>query len=221
MRVTSAVVSMVAATYVRDIDLSGAFYGRLGFHERSRGTGETSAWSSLYHGEHSLLLVSTTPPLDIPQLPLLFYFYLDHLDSIVEELRAAGVEVTHVGHPQHAQGGEARTADPDGNTILLGQRERSSGQPPPAAEDKASHFSLLREAAAMVAGSADVLACQVTNVDFIVCGGAAEVKLADSWGDSVWSCLQHADEILLTVDSAFIAKRVARGIAGFRSPHEP
>jgi hypothetical protein len=72
---TPAVQSMVAATYVRDIGTSRAFYELLGFREQSAGSAATSAWSSLHHDELSVLLTSTTPPLDIPQLPLLLYFF--------------------------------------------------------------------------------------------------------------------------------------------------
>jgi hypothetical protein len=41
------------------------------------------------------------------------------------------------------------------------------------------------------------------------------VKLADSLGDSVWACLQHADQILVTVPAAFVASHDDRGIATF------
>lgn len=61
---------MVAATYVRDIETSRAFYELLGFHEQSAGKAATSAWSALHHNGHSVLLTSTQPPLGIPQFPL-------------------------------------------------------------------------------------------------------------------------------------------------------
>lgn len=131
---TPAVQSMVAATYVRDIDTSRAFYELLGFHEQSAGNAATSAWSALHHNGHAVLLASTQPPLGIPRLPLLFYFYFDELDAVVSVLDAASVEVTRVGHPPHALGGEVKIADPDGNTVLLGQLERSASQVP-AADD--------------------------------------------------------------------------------------
>jgi hypothetical protein len=41
------------------------------------------------------------------------------------------------------------------------------------------------------------------------------VKLADSLGDSVWACLKHAEQILVTVPAAFIASYDDRGIAAF------
>jgi hypothetical protein len=44
----------------------------------------------LHHGELSVLLTSTTPPLDIPQLPLLFYFFYDDVDAVVAGSRCGG-----------------------------------------------------------------------------------------------------------------------------------
>ncbi len=212
-----AVQDMVAATYVRDIDASRRFYGLLGFDEQSSGKGETSAWSALHHGQYMVLLTSTTPPLEIPRLPLLFYFYFDDVDAAIEQVRAGGVEVLHMGYPPHAEGGEAKLADPDGNTVLLGQRERSATQPP-ATDGASPHFSLLKEAAAVVASRGGSTAvCQVTDIDGHQCRLQASVKLADAAGDSLWACLDHADEILVTVRGAFIASQAEDGIAGYLS----
>jgi catechol 2,3-dioxygenase-like lactoylglutathione lyase family enzyme len=128
---------MVAVTYVRDIGASRAFYELLGFREHSSGRADTSAWLALHRDGHYVLLASTRPPLDIPRLPLLFYFFFEDLDPVLGALGAARVEVAHMGHPPHALGGEVKLLDPDGNTVLLGQRERSASQPP-AADDVAS-----------------------------------------------------------------------------------
>ena len=62
-------------------------------------------------------------------------------------------------------------------------------------------------------------ACQVTDLDGGRCPNQAEVKLADSLGDSAWVCLPHADEILVTVPAAFIASHDDRGIAVFLAGH--
>jgi catechol 2,3-dioxygenase-like lactoylglutathione lyase family enzyme len=216
---TPAVQSMVAATYVRDIERSRGFYELLGFAEQSAGRAETSAWSALYHGEHSVLLASTQPPIEIPPLPLLFYFYFEDLDAVLGVLGKAGVEITHVGHPPHALGGEVKVVDPDGNTVLLGQRDRSASQSPADDDDEDSpRFSLLKEAAALVAAQGGTTAtCQVTSRRGGPCPRKADVKLADSAGDTVWVCLPHADEILVTVPGAFIASEDDQGIAGFLS----
>jgi catechol 2,3-dioxygenase-like lactoylglutathione lyase family enzyme len=212
-----AVRSMVAATYVRDIEASRGFYELLGFRQHRTGTAATAAWVTLHHDPHVLLLASTRPPLAIPRLPLLFYFFFDDLDAVVEVLGSAGVEVTRVGYPPHAPGGEARLVDPDGNTVLLGQPERSASQAPPGA-DQPAHFSLLKEAAALVeAGGGTTACCQVGTADRRSCPRKAEVRLADSAGDTVWACLPHAEEILMTVRGAFIASPGERGIASFVS----
>jgi catechol 2,3-dioxygenase-like lactoylglutathione lyase family enzyme len=215
---TPVLQSMVAATYVRDIDASRAFYGLLGFQEQSAGKAPTSAWSALHCDAQSVLLTSTSPPLGIPPLPLLFYFYFDDVDAVVRAIEAAGVEAVHMGHPPHALGGEVKLADPDGNTVLLGQRERSASQPPAADDGASPRFSLLKEAATLVAArGGTTVSCQVASPAGLACQKTAEVKLADSAGDAAWACLGHAEEILVTVPAAFAASQDGRGIASFLS----
>jgi hypothetical protein len=45
----------------------------------------------------------------------------------------------------------------------------------------------------------------------------AEVRLADSGGDSVWACLEHAHEILFAGPSAFLAGPGEQGISAYLS----
>lgn len=215
MLMAPRVRSMIAATYVKDIDTSRAFYELLGFREHSAGKAEISAWSVMQHDAASVLLASTRPALDIPALPLLFYFFYDDLDAVVAVLDGAGVPVTRTGHPPHALGGEVKVLDPDGNTVLLGQRERSAARAP-AEDEGLIRFSILREAATLVSSRGGApQACQVTGRDSGRCPNQAEVKLADSLGDSAWVCLAHAEEILVTVPAVFIASHDDRGIAAF------
>ncbi len=212
---SAEVRSIVAVTYVRDIDTSRAFYELLGFGERTSGRAATAAWTVMQQGETLVLLGSTTPPLAIPPLPLLFYFFYADLDSVVAALDAAGIQGVRTGHPPHALGGEVKVVDPDGNTLLLGQRERSASQAP-AADDTSIQFSLLKEAAAVVAAQGGTShACQVRGPGGKPCPTKAEVKLADSLGDSAWVCLVHAEDILVTVPTTFIANQGDHGIAAF------
>jgi hypothetical protein len=210
---------MVAVTYVRDIGVSRAFYQLLGFGEHSSGQADTSAWLALHRDGYHVLLASTRPPLDIPRLPLLFYFYFDHLDAVVGALDAARVEVAHMGHPPHALGGEVKLLDPDGNTILLGQREQSASQPPADDDEASPQFSLLKEAVALVeARGGTTVMCQVSDAHDAPCGlRACGLKLADAAGDTVWAWLAHADGILVTVPGAFIASQDEPGIGLFLS----
>ncbi len=211
--------SMVAVTYVKDIDVSRAFYRLLGFGEHSSGTAEASAWSVMQHQGVSVLLASTGAAVDIPVLPLLFYFFYDDIEAVVGVLEETGVPVIRTGHPPHALGGEVKVLDPDGNTVLLGQQDRpASGSP--ADDEGLIRFSVLREAAALVSARGGApQACQVTGRDGGRCPDRAEVRLADSLGDSAWVCLPHAEEMLVTVPTAFIASHDGRGIAAFRAGH--
>ncbi len=211
---TGAVREMYAATYVADIDASRGFYELLGFAEHLSGRSVQGAWTVMRNGHYLVLLAWTSPPLDMPQLPLLFDFFYDDVDAVIAGLRDGGVEVDHVGHPPHASGGEARLADPDGNTILIAQRDRSAAQPP--GEDKSPHFSLLKEAADAVSARGGARTrCQGYDAGRKPCRQKAEVRLADSAGDSVWACLDHADEILVTVRGAFITSQTEEGIAAY------
>jgi len=212
--------SIVAVTYVRDIDASRAFYELLGFGEYSAGRAATAAWTVMQQGEVLILLGSTKPPLEIPRLPLLFYVFYADLDAVVAALDAAGIQMTRTGHPPHALGGEVKVADPDGNTVLLGQRERSASQAPAADDDVSVQFSLLKEAAVVVAAQGGTShACEVRGQGGRPCPNMAEVKLADSLGDSAWVCLLHAEDILVTVPNAFIASQGDGGIAAFLARH--
>ena len=212
---TPKVISVVAATYVRDLDGSRTFYAALGFTEGSSGSNDLSAWSSLHHEGHSILLVTSAPAVDIPPLPLLFYFFVDDLTAAIRSLQDAGSTVTHVGHPPHAPGGEAKTLDPDGNTILLGQATRLTTEPAPQTEP-AQRFSLLKEAAALARHRVEAnLNCQVGNAGGGPCVRPAQVKLADSWGNTAWACLPHAEEVLVNARGTFIASQDDQGLETF------
>ncbi len=209
------VQSMIAVTYVKDIGASRAFYELLGLRESASGREGASAWSVVRHGEVSVLLAMTELAPDLPPLPMLCYLFYEDIGAVTAVLDQAGVPVIRTGHPPHALGGEVRVLDPDGNTVLLGQRERSPSAPP--ADDEGDiRFSVLQEAAVLVASRGGTpRACEFTARDGRRCPDQAEVKLADSLGDSAWFCLLHAEHVLVTVPGAFIASHDDRGIAAF------
>jgi len=220
------VTSFVAASYVRDLDRSRTFYRALGFEELLTGRNDVSAWSSLQHDGHRILLATSQPPLDIPRLPLHFYFFVEDLDAAMAAVGATGAVVEHVGYPPHALGGEAKTLDPDGNTVLLGQPERSPSQTDVPVTDPADQFSLLRETAALAKKLREAAAlaqhragadraCQVGEVDGRACPRPAEIKLADAWGDTAWACIPHAEEALISAPGAFIANDDDQGLGPF------
>lgn len=208
--------SFVASTYVRDLDRSRAFYQALGFVEQRAGRNGLSAWCYLRHGDYYVLVATSRPPIEIPPLPLLFYFFVDNLAVATEAMEAIGFPVEHLGYPPHALGGETKTLDPDGNTVLLGQAERLPDQPDDPAP-VSREFSLLREAASLAQHRAGAgRTCEVLTTQGS-CAEPAEVKLADSWGDTMWACLRHAEDALISAPAAFIADQSSDGLAAFLS----
>ncbi|MGR6320468.1 VOC family protein [Micromonospora soli] len=212
----NGVQAQVPVLYVADADLARPFYECFGYSEvRSGGDGD-SRWSYLQCGELTLLLAAVKPRLVTVALPLLVYLYVDDLAATMARLTAAGHAVERAGHPEHAPGGECRTADPDGNVVVFGQRRGAPEQSRGAESGREARFSLIREAAA--AASRRGLAparCQIGGPRGEPCEEPAEVKLADAWGDTVWGCLAHADETLLNARGAFLATEDGMGLAAF------
>jgi hypothetical protein len=218
----SWVQAAVPVVYVRDITLSQAFYALFGYREQ-RGGGEGDAhWSYLQCGEHTLLLACVQPPLIPVELPLLIYVYVTNLAGVREQFDLARHGYELVGYPDHAPGGELRTQDPDGNVVLVGQRMAVSAQDRAEPTGLQARFSLIKQAAEAVnrRGGAPE-ACQVGASDGSRCTSAAEIKLADSWGTTVWSCLTHAEEALINARGAFIATEDAHGLGPWLSWRRP
>jgi catechol 2,3-dioxygenase-like lactoylglutathione lyase family enzyme len=210
------VEASVPVLYVADIDRSQVFYTLLGWSVLRTGGDGTASWRYLGCGDLTILLAAVQPRLITVELPLLVYFYVDDLDRALQSLIAGGHPADRVGYPDHAPGGEARVRDPDGNVILLGQRTAVLAADRKAATGAEARFSLIRQAAEAVSqrGGAPER-CQVGHPDGSPCTDPAEVKLTDSWGDSVWGCAHHGEEILFTVRGAFIAVEDGDGLGRF------
>ncbi|MGN9812773.1 VOC family protein [Micromonospora sp. BQ11] len=214
--------------YVTDIEASRRFYELFGYEQtRSGSDGDSSRWSHLQCRDLTMLLASVTPPLITVELPLLTYLFVDDLDATVAALTAAGHPVERTGHPEHAPAGEARTRDPDNNVVLLGQRAVVPAQAQPDQTAGATaRLSLLRQAAQAISQRGDAPdRCQIGGPQGQACTRQAAVKLADSWGDTVWGCIDHAEETLLNARGAFLANKDDLGLRPFlrarQSPYEP
>ncbi|MFI2648022.1 VOC family protein [Micromonospora fulviviridis] len=212
----NGVQAQVPVLYVADADAARGFYEVFGYTVQRTGGDGDSHWCYLQCGDLSLLLAAVTPRLVTVELPLLIYLYVDDLTATTDRLTAAGYAVERVGYPAHAPGGECRTTDPDGNTVLYGQRRAVPAQARDARTGAEARFSLIREAAEAVGRRGGAPArCQIGGPRGEPCPEPAEVKLADSWGDTVWGCLAHADETLLNARGAFLASEDAMGLAAF------
>jgi hypothetical protein len=71
----------------------------------------------------------------------------------------------------------------------------------------------LRAAAATHASTPHPERCELGGAEG--CTAVAELKIADSWGDSAWGCLTHAEEAMIHVRSAFIANEEFGGLAAY------
>ncbi|WP_433616431.1 VOC family protein [Dactylosporangium sp. CA-139114] len=210
------VEASVPVLYVADIERSQAFYTSLGWSVLRTGGDELASWRHMRSGELAILLAAVQPRLITVELPLLVYFYVGNLEATLQSLADAGYPAERVGYPDHAPGGEARVQDPDGNVLLLGQRAAVAEADRQTATGAEAKFELIQRAAEAVSqrGGAPER-CQVGQADGAPCTAAAQVKLTDSWGDSVWGCTEHGEEVLFSVRGAFIAIEDGDGLGQF------
>jgi hypothetical protein len=216
--VHNGVETAVPVLYVRNIASARDFYGLFGYAETQTGGEGDASWSHLKSGQHTVLLACVQPPLITTELPLLIYLYVTDLDGVRKQLDAAGHAYQLTGYPDHAPGGELRTQDPDGNVVLVGQRTAVAADARTAPSGPEARFSLIKQAAEAISRRGGAPAtCQVPAADGSPCTSPAEIKLADTWGATVWACLPHADEALINAPGAFIASEDAQGLGPWLS----
>ena len=217
----SAVRALTPVAYVRDLDASAQFYAVLGFDTVVRGEDGEWSWAYLRCGTVSLLLASrdgrsgdAQAEASHPSQPVQLYGQADDVAQLRERLVANGVPVEHLGYPEHAPGGEIRILDPDGQVIVLAE---AAGAPAPESmTDPGRRASMLMRAAeAMRQRSEAGAQCEIGERGGAPCPEPAELKLTDSWGDSAWSCLRHADELLVSARGVFLANQEPDGLASF------
>jgi hypothetical protein len=215
--VTAPVRSCTPVLYVTDVPDSVRFYALLGFVEQVAGTDAQWRYSYLKCDALGLLLAGGGMPSHGGDAgPVTLYLQVVDVAAMVEALREAGVPVEHLGYPDHAPGGEAKVVDPDGFGVMLGQ---VTGMVPAGdlnRTDPQRRPSVLRRAAAAARQrGAAPQRCQVAATGGGSCDADAEVKLADSWGDTVWACLRHGEEIIINAPAAFLASEASEGIAAY------
>jgi hypothetical protein len=71
----------------------------------------------------------------------------------------------------------------------------------------------IRAAAAVQATTPHPEHCQLGGT--AGCTAPAELKIADSWGDSAWGCTTHVEEAIINVRSVFIANEELGGLAAY------
>ncbi|GLL04573.1 VOC family protein [Dactylosporangium matsuzakiense] len=201
----------IPVCYVRDLDAGQSFYELLGLAEQRRGGDAQGGYRYLGAGDCTVLLARVDPSPVVPPMPLAVYLWSEDVAAVQAALTAAGTPCEHVGYPEHAPGGELRTADPDGNVVVLGQRA-NTGSATAGRQD--AGYSILQEAAARAATRGDAPAeCAIGGRGGVPCPEPAAVRVADPSGTTVWGCLAHTEEALLNVRAAFIAADDDQGLA--------
>ncbi|HEX8629602.1 MAG TPA: VOC family protein [Catenuloplanes sp.] len=213
---TDHVAACTPVLYVADLTTAKSFYEVLGYREQIAGDDEDWQYAYLKCGDFGLLLASGGAPAGPQAGPVVLYLQVHNADAAHAALRGAGASVEHLGYPDHAPGGELKVVDPDGHGLMLGQ---VTGVPPAdrvATDGSQDRSSVLRRAAdaARRRGLAPPR-CQLPDTGGRSCPEPAEVKLADSWGDSVWGCLPHAEDLMINTRAAFLANEDSDGIAAY------
>ncbi|MFJ8957864.1 GAF domain-containing protein [Lentzea sp. NPDC102401] len=129
------------------------------------------------------------------------------LISVFAGTAALAIERHHT--EQAKQAAEARLAE----AMRAEQELRADAEQ--RATAAAELAAQLRAAAAEQAATPHPEHCQLGGRPG--CTAAAEVKVADSWGDSAWGCAAHVEEALIHVRSVYIASEELGGLAAYRN----
>ena len=107
--------------FVRDVDVSIAFYRTLGFEVLATFPEDASPpnWASLASGGAEVMVSKATAPVIAEQQAVLFYLYVDDVGAKHAELAAAGIAVGEITTPFYNPRGEFRVVDPDGYVLMI------------------------------------------------------------------------------------------------------
>jgi len=125
---------------------------------------------------------------------------------------ALAIERHRIEQAQRAAEERATAAYDELARVLAGERELRA-----EAEQRAAAAAELavrmRAAAAEQAAAPHPESCQLGGRTG--CPAPAELRVADSWGDSAWGCPTHVEEAILNVRSVFIASEELGGLSAY------
>ncbi|MEU4424308.1 GAF domain-containing protein [Actinoplanes sp. NPDC024001] len=125
---------------------------------------------------------------------------------------ALAIERHHIEQAKAAAEERAKAAHDELATAMRAERELRAEAEQRAAT-AAELTARMRAAAAAQAAAPHPDACQLGGAQG--CTAPAEIKVADSWGDSAWGCPTHVEEAILNVRSVFIASEELGGLAAY------
>ncbi|MFB9235480.1 GAF domain-containing protein [Plantactinospora siamensis] len=127
---------------------------------------------------------------------------------------ALAIERHHIEQAKAAAEERARAAHEELTTAIRAEQQLRAEAEQRAAT-AAELATRMRAAAAAAAQSATPHPehCQLGGAQG--CAEAAEIKIADSWGDAAWGCPSHVEEAIINVRSVFIANEELGGLAAY------
>ncbi|WP_174528691.1 GAF domain-containing protein [Micromonospora maritima] len=125
---------------------------------------------------------------------------------------ALAIERHHIEQAKAEAEARARAAHDQLSEAVRAERELR-GEAERRAATAAELAARMRAAAVAQAARPRPERCQLGGTPG--CTEAAEIKIADSWGDSAWGCPLHVEEAILNVRSVFIASEELGGLAGY------
>ncbi|MBO3742969.1 GAF domain-containing protein [Actinoplanes flavus] len=125
---------------------------------------------------------------------------------------ALAIERHHIEQAKLTAEASAKSAMEELAKTVRAER-RLRGEAEQRAEAAAELNARMRAAAATQADRPHPEHCQLGGT--AGCTEPAEIKIADSWGDSAWGCHDHVEEAILNVRSVFIASEELGGLAAY------
>lgn len=114
--------NLVPMAFVADVQLSIAFYAKLGFEIGNTFTPENAkqpSWVWLQSDKGQLMLALASHPVIAEQQAVLFYVYTDDVAAARASLEEAGLNPGPITTPFYAPRGEFRVVDPDGYVVMV------------------------------------------------------------------------------------------------------
>jgi catechol 2,3-dioxygenase-like lactoylglutathione lyase family enzyme len=112
----------VPLAHVADVELSIAFYRRLGFTVANTFVpeGQTDpSWACLESGPAQLMVAKADLRVTPESEGVLFYIYFDDVPAARAALESEGIAVGPIAYPFYAPRGEFRVHDPDGYVLMV------------------------------------------------------------------------------------------------------
>ncbi|GIF01828.1 hypothetical protein Ari01nite_92920 [Paractinoplanes rishiriensis] len=134
------------------------------------------------------------------------------LARLFTDTAALAIERHHIEQAKTAAEASARSALEELAKVVRAERELRAEAEQRAAT-AAELNARMRTAATLQAATSHPETCQLGGT--AGCSGPAEIKIADSWGDSAWGCTTHVEEAILNVRSVFIASEELGGLAAY------